>query len=104
MRVTGQILHILPDVVKISSAMSFQTYCIVFLLTQKLTLVGGSGNIAKISVAICSKSNTTILKHMFAHSYFPVQSQCFNKFHARLVHLLLLRERHSCVRLAGGSG
>jgi len=71
--------------------------------TQKLTRVGGSGNTTKISVAICSKSNNTILKHMYAYYYLPAQTQYFKKFHSRLVLLLLLRERHSCVRPAAGS-
>jgi len=103
MQVNGQILHILPDVVKISSATSFRTFCMVSFFTQKLTRVGGSGNTAKISVAICSKSNTTILKNIDAYYYLPAQTQYCNKFHSRLVLLLLLRERHSYVRPAVGS-
>ena len=103
MQVTGQILHILLDVVKISSAISFRTFCMVSFFTQKLTRVGGSGNTTKISVAICSKSNNTMLKHMYAYYYLPAQTQYFKKFHSRLVLLLLLRERHSYVRPAVGS-
>ena len=67
---------------------------------QKLTRVGGLGNIAKISDAICSKSNTTILKNIYAYYHLPAQTQYFKKFHSQLVLLLLLRERHSCVRHA----